>query len=125
MRTCLGTSFVSAGASLSSLLIYCTVQHPLCSVGPSQFPSFFLWDFLPPGPRPASLSLSSHYLQHVQKRSLSSVIQTQEEQLGVLVQQTQRGQNIVNFKTHNVSLSLSSRKRAGKGREQQQTTYTS
>jgi hypothetical protein len=41
-----------------------------------------------------SLSLSTH-LQHVQQRSLSGIIETEEKQLSVLVQQAERRQNIV------------------------------
>jgi hypothetical protein len=42
-------------------------------------------------------SLSPTYLQHVKKRSLASIIQSEEKQLGVLVQQPQRGEHIVDY----------------------------
>lgn len=39
--------------------------------------------------------LSATYLQHVQQRGLSGIVEAQEEQLGVLVEQPQGGQHIV------------------------------
>jgi len=39
--------------------------------------------------------LSATYLQHVKQRGLSGIVETQEEQLGVLVEQAQGGQHIV------------------------------
>lgn len=44
--------------------------------------------------RPQSL-LSATYLEHVKQRGLSGIIEAQEQQLGVFVEQTQRGQNVV------------------------------
>lgn len=37
----------------------------------------------------------STYLQHVQKGRLPGIIKTQEQELGMLVEQAQRGQDIV------------------------------
>lgn len=46
------------------------------------------------------------HLQHVQQCRLASIVETQEEQLGVLVQQAQRGEDIVNYLSQeNVSYS--------------------
>lgn len=39
--------------------------------------------------------LSATYLQHVKQRGLSGIVEAQEEQLGVLVEQAQGGQHIV------------------------------
>lgn len=41
------------------------------------------------------------HLQHVQESSLAGIIKTEEKKLGVLVQKTKRGQNIVDCNQHN------------------------
>lgn len=38
-------------------------------------------------------------LQHVQQRRLAGIVQTEEQELGVLIEKTQRGQDIVNYRT--------------------------
>jgi hypothetical protein len=43
-----------------------------------------------------SLDLDSTHLQHVQQGSLAGVIQTEEKELGMLVQKAKRSQDIVN-----------------------------
>ena len=43
------------------------------------------------------------YLEHVQQRRLASVIETKEQELGVLVHQAQRGQDVVNCEEKHVS----------------------
>lgn len=37
------------------------------------------------------------YLQHVQESRLSGIIETEEQELGVLVEQAKGGQNIVDY----------------------------
>lgn len=37
------------------------------------------------------------HLQHVQKRRLSCIVEAEEEQLGVLVQQAEGGEDIVDY----------------------------
>lgn len=50
------------------------------------------------------------HLQHVQKRRLSCIVEAEEEQLGVLVQQAEGGEDIVDYvaKHQCVSASLPS-----------------
>lgn len=45
-------------------------------------------------PQPSSRSTT--HLQHMEQRSLASVIQPQEKKLGMLVEEAKRSQNIVN-----------------------------
>ena len=62
-----------------------------------------LFSFAPGGSR-------TTHLQHVQQSSLASVIETEEEELCVLVQQAEVGEDIVDYSiTSNVSFLISSR----------------
>lgn len=50
---------------------------------------------IPLSQNPPLTFLLATYLQHVKQRGLSGIVETQEEQLGVLVEQAQGGQHIV------------------------------
>lgn len=45
----------------------------------------------------AKVNQRSTHLQHVQQCGLAGIVQTEEEKLSVLIEETQRGQDIVDY----------------------------